>query len=106
MTESEQERSIGADFIAKRAAERLLACLEGKKARMMQSIDLMKRLLGGHGIIDAVAENTLHLHDGAISDRQHWRIDFPTAEEVSELLRSIGDTEAKIKEIESRLGKV
>ena len=43
MTDAEEDRIIGADFKAKRAAERRLACLESKRAAMKENIELMAR---------------------------------------------------------------
>ena len=71
MTDPVEERIIGADFKAKRAAERKLACLESNRAAMRRNIELMSRAFNSEIVIDSVDGNTLHTHDGKPTDRQH-----------------------------------
>ena len=106
MTDAEEERIIGADFKAKRAAERKLACLESKRAAMKQNIELMSHAFDVGTVVDSVDGNTLRTHDGKSIDRQHTAIVCPTAEDIFGLVREIAATEHKIAEIERRLAKV
>lgn len=106
MTDAEEERIIGADFKAKRAAERRLACLESKQATMQENIKLMSRAFDANIVIDSADGNTLHTHDGKSVDRQHTAIICPTAKDIFDLVKAIAATQSKIAEIERRLERV
>ena len=106
MTETEQERIIGADFKAKRDAERKLACLQSKKAMAKKNVEATLGILDGQGVLDSITENTLHIHDGKAIDRKHKAITFPAANDVFELMKEIEATEREIAEIDQRLAKI
>lgn len=106
MTDEEQDRIIGSDFRAKRDAERKLACLESKRAKIQKNIEMLSGVFSDAVVIDSASENTLHTHNGASINRQHRSIVVPTASDILELVREIEDTKQEIKEIEQRLSKV
>ena len=106
MTDAEEERIIGADFKARREAERRLACLESKRATMKENIALMSRAFDSGVVIDSVDGNTLRTHDGQMEGRKHTPIVCPTAEDIFDLVKEIASTEQKIAEINRRLDKV
>lgn len=106
MTDAEEDRIIGADYKAKRAAERRLSCLESKRATMIEKLELMSHAFDAEVVIDSVDGNTLHTHDGKPVERQHTAIVCPAAEEIFDLVKEIAATQRKIAEINQRLDKV
>ena len=106
MTDAEEERIVGADFKAKRVAERRLACLESKRQTMRENIELMSRAFDASVVIVSVDGNTLHTHDGQTMDRQHTAIVCPTAEDIFGLVKEIAAAEQKVAEINRRLDRV
>lgn len=106
MTDEEQDQIIGADFRARRNAERKLACLESKREAIKRNIKLMATVFDDGVVTDSVSGCTLHTHDGASTNRQHQVIVFPSANEVLELVREMDETRREISEINQRLAKV
>ncbi|MDE0343614.1 MAG: hypothetical protein OXK82_10675 [Deltaproteobacteria bacterium] len=106
MTDAEEERIIGADFKAKRAAERRLSCLESKRAAMQENIELMSRAFDDDVVVDSFDGNILRTHDGKFEDRQHTPIVCPSAQDIFDLVKEIAATQSKIAEIERRLERV
>ena len=59
MTDTEQDRIIGADFRAKRNSEWKLACMESKRASIKNNTGLLSKVFDRSVVVDSVTENTL-----------------------------------------------
>lgn len=101
MTDEDRNELIGSTMLERESLKRKLACLKTKADRMTKAVT------DGLNLIQAKA--TGHMANGRlhVADRPHSNmikgVDWPSAEQVGELVTERTEAEERLAEIESRL---
>ena len=102
MTQDEQYRVIGQTFSNYQVATKQLACLKAKSKEAAEQLDQIAALL---------REEKIGHHDVSggfsIAERPHgpvhYRVPYPSEQEIAEIIKEIEATTARIKALEQQL---